>query len=172
MYNRPGRDVSRETVRRHLTGSLSAAHAVAWLVSLLLGVFFLAAGINKFGSSGVVFRYLEYNSGFSWVHPAVQRMTGVVEMIAGVLLFTKKTRLAGAGIAASIMLAALSLHLSPWLGIAIPTDLTEGAATPWTAEDFAASTSSMTFGLAVAALAVSLGLLFHDLRARRGAALA
>lgn len=46
--------------------------------------------------------------------------TGVVEIIAALLLVLPKTRRYGAMLALAITAGAISFHLSPWLGIELP----------------------------------------------------
>ena len=54
------------------------------------------------------------------------------------------------------MVGAVAFHLSPWLGVSVPTGLTEGAAAPWNADDFVATTTVAPFVLAIVTCVGSL----------------
>ena len=64
------------------------------------------------------------------------------------------------------MAGAIAFHLSPWLGVSIPTGLADGAATPWDATDFATSTTSVSFLLAIVTGLGSLALARREYRTR------
>lgn len=139
------------------------------LLTIALGLFLLSAGVAKF-TGGHVFQYIEYRSGIDLFYPFVNNLTGIAEILAGVAILYRPLRLAGSALATGLMVGAVGFHLSPWLGISIPTGLTEGAASPWDATDFTAETSSMTFVLAIVAGARSLAIVRAELRARRASA--
>jgi uncharacterized membrane protein YphA (DoxX/SURF4 family) len=118
------------------------------LLTIALGLFLISAGAAKF-TSGHVFQYIEFKSGIDLFYPFVNNLTGIAEVLAGAAILYRPTRLIGAIAAVAVMLGAIGFHLSPWLGIAIPTGLTAGAAAPWDAADFATTTSSASFVLAI-----------------------
>ena len=105
------------------------------LLTWALGLFLVSAGVAKF-TTGHVFQYIEHQSGVDLFHPYVNHLTGVAELVAGVLILIPRTRLLGGLVAAGVLVGAVGFHLSPWLGISIPTGLVDGAAAPWGAEDF------------------------------------
>lgn len=136
------------------------------ILTAALGLFLISSGLAKF-AGGHVFQYIEYQSGLDVFYPYVNHATGVAEVLAGGFILFRATRLAGSATAAGIMVGAVGFHLSPWLGISIPTGLTEGATAPWTAADFAATTSPISFVLAVVAAGGSSAILRRELRLRR-----
>lgn len=136
------------------------------ILTSALGLFLISSGLVKF-TGGHVFHYIEYQSGLDVFYPYVNHATGAAEVLAGAFIMFHATRLAGSATAAGIMVGAVGFHLSPWLGVSMPTGLDEGAAAPWTADDFSASTSPISFVLAIVAAAWSLNVLRTELRARR-----
>lgn len=139
------------------------------ILTAALGLFLISSGIAKF-AGGHVFQYIEFKSGIDIFYPYVNHATGVAEVVAGGLVLARSTRLIGAAAAAVIMTGAVAFHLSPWLGISMPTGLADGATAPWTRSDFAATTTSVTFLLAIATLARSLTIVRTELRSRRDVA--
>ncbi len=136
------------------------------LLTIALGLFLISAGVAKF-TTGHVFQYIEFKSGIDVFYPFVNNLTGIAEILAGAAILYRPTRLAGSAAAAALMIGAVAFHLSPWLGVSIPTGLTDDAASPWDAADFAASTSSMTFFLAIVTAVRSISILRSELGARR-----
>ncbi len=141
------------------------------ILTYALGLFLVSSGIAKF-AGGHVFQYIEYRSGLDIFYPYVNHATGTAEILAGVLVLFRTTRLAGAAIATFIMSGAIGFHLSPWLGVSMPTGLTDGATAPWTAADFTTSTTSVTLVLAILTALRSIKILRDELRVRREGALA
>ena len=133
------------------------------LLTVALGLFLVSAGIAKF-TTGHVFQYIEYQSGIDLFYPFVNNLTGIAEIAAGAAILYRPTRLAGSLFASALMAGAIAFHLSPWLGVSIPTGLADGAVTPWDAADFAASTTSVSFVLAIV---TGLGSLAIARRAHR-----
>lgn len=117
-------------------------------LTIALGLFLISAGIAKF-TTGHVFQYIEFKSGIDLFYPFVNNLTGIAEILAGAAILYRPTRLVGAIGVAGLMVGAIGFHLSPWLGTSIPTGLTDTAASPWDAADFAVTTSSTTFVLAI-----------------------
>ncbi len=125
------------------------------ILTYALGLFLISAGVAKF-TGGHVFQYIEHRSGIDVFYPYVNHATGAAEIVIGLLIMWPSTRRLGGLLAAGLMAGAIAFHLSPWLGISIPTGLADDAAAPWTASDFAATSTSVTFVLAIVALVRSL----------------
>ena len=136
------------------------------ILTYALGLFLISSGLAKF-AGGNVFQYIEYRSGLDVFYPYVNHATGCAEVLAGGLILFGTTRLVGSAAAAGIMVGAIGFHLSPWLGIATPTGLADGATSPWTAADFSTTTSPMSFVLAIVAAAWSTKIVRDEAHARR-----
>jgi uncharacterized membrane protein YphA (DoxX/SURF4 family) len=135
------------------------------LLTIALGLFLVSAGIAKF-TTGHVFQYIEYKSGIDLFHPFVNNLTGIAEILAGLAILYRPARLIGAVGAAALMAGAVAFHLSPWLGISIPTGFTDVAASPWDGGDFAGTTSSGTFVAAVVAAVRAAAIVRSELASR------
>lgn len=140
-------------------------HLLNRLLTIGLGLFLISAGIAKF-TTGHVFQYIEFTSGIDLFYPFVNNLTGIAEVLAGLAILSPRTRLVGALGAAGLMVGAIAFHLSPWLGISIPTGMTDGAAAPWDATDFTVSTSSASFMLAIVSAIRSASIVRTELRKR------
>ncbi|MFT6291575.1 MAG: putative membrane protein YphA (DoxX/SURF4 family) [Ilumatobacter sp.] len=136
-----------------------------------LGLFLMSSGITKF-TSGHVFQYIEFQSGLDLFYPYVNHLTGVGEILAGAFVLFRPTRLVGAALATGLMAGAIGFHLSPWLGVSMPSGLTADAMAPWTAADFTAATTSLTFFLAILTGSRSAKILRDEVRIRRARSLA
>lgn len=88
-------------------------------VAVLLGVFLIIMGVQKFGAENIIFSIIAERSGISLFEPQVRVLTGVLELIAAVLLFIPRVRPFGAILAFGLIGGAITFHLSPWLGIMI-----------------------------------------------------
>jgi uncharacterized membrane protein YphA (DoxX/SURF4 family) len=135
------------------------------ILTFALGLFLVSAGVAKF-TTGHVFQYIEYRSGIDLFYPFVNNLTGLAEILAGLAILYRPTRLIGAAGAFGLMVGAISFHLSPWLGVSIPTGLADGAASPWDAADFSAATSPGTFVLAVVSALRAASIIRAELRSR------
>ncbi|MEM7274260.1 MAG: DoxX family protein [Actinomycetota bacterium] len=135
------------------------------LLTIALGLFLVSAGVAKF-TTGHVFQYIEFKSGIDLFHPFVNNLTGVAEILAGVAILVRPTRLIGAAGATALMIGAIAFHLSPWLGTSIPTGLADGAASPWDAADFTTTMSSTTFALAIVSAVRAASIVRTELRSR------
>ena len=138
------------------------------LVTIALGLFLVSAGVAKF-TTGHVFQYIEFKSGIDLFYPFVNNLTGIAEILAGAAILYRPTRLIGAVAAIGLMIGAIGFHLSPWLGTSIPTGLLDDAASPWDAADFATTTSSGTFVLAIISAIRAASIVRTELKARHGA---
>ncbi len=76
----------------------------------------LFMGSQKFGTDNYIFQMIAQNSGISFFEPAFRMFTGVLEVLAGLMMFLPRTRGAGAVLASAIVSGAVVFHLSPWLG--------------------------------------------------------
>jgi len=135
------------------------------ILTYALGLFLISSGIAKF-TGGHVFQYIEHRSGLDVFYPYVNHATGVAEVLVGLLLLVPATRLVGALGAAGILVGAIGFHLSPWLGISMPTGTVDGAAAPWTDADFVDGTTSVTFLLAIVTFARALSIVRTERRRR------
>lgn len=135
------------------------------LLTIALGLFLISAGIAKF-TTGHVFQYVEFKSGIDLFYPFVNNLTGIAEILAGAAILYRPTRLLGAAGAVALMVGAIGFHLSPWLGTSIPTGLVDDAASPWNAADFATTTGSMTFVLAIVSAVRAGSIVRTELRHR------
>lgn len=90
-------------------------------LSILIAVGLAFFGLQKFGAENVVFETLATRSGISLFEPGIRIATGLAEIGAALLLVLPRTRLLGALAAVGIVGGAIVFHLSPWLGINVPT---------------------------------------------------
>jgi hypothetical protein len=86
-------------------------------MAVLLGVFFILMGVQKFGSENVIFATITAKSEIALFEPAVRMLVGSAELIAAVLLILPATRFLGALLGLGLLFGAVGFHLSPWLGI-------------------------------------------------------
>ena len=90
-------------------------------LSLFLALGFIFFGVQKFGAENIVFETIAERSGFSFFEPFVRMFTGIAELAVALLLLIPRTRFLGALGGAGLLLGAIGFHLSPWLGINVPT---------------------------------------------------
>lgn len=92
-----------------------------WVLGLALAAFFIYMGQFKFyPGANPVFTKIAAESGISLFEPIVRMLTGVAEIVCGLLLILPRTRLLGALLGFCILLGAIGFHFSPWLGIDVP----------------------------------------------------
>ncbi len=103
-----------------------------WLhmgLTVLLAVFMVFMGIQKFGAVNPVFQYIAEQSGIGLFEPVVRIATGMAEVLAAALLiaglFVASVRSFGGMLSAAIIGGAILFHLSPWLGISAPVAFDE-----------------------------------------------
>jgi len=94
---------------------------IATGLSILLALGLAFFGVQKFGAENIVFETLASRSGISLFEPGVRIATGIAEIGTALLLLLPRTRLFGALAAVGIVGGAIVFHLSPWLGINVPT---------------------------------------------------
>ncbi|ASJ73551.1 hypothetical protein [Granulosicoccus antarcticus] len=83
-------------------------------IALLAAMLFM--GLQKFGADNYIFATIAQKSGFAFFEPGFRMFSGVLEVLAGILMFHPRTRGAGAVLASGIVAGAVVFHLSPWLG--------------------------------------------------------
>lgn len=92
---------------------------MTWLKTLLaiaLAAAMLFMGMQKFGADNYIFETIAQKSGFAFFEPGFRMFSGVLEVLAGLMMFHPRTRGAGATIASGVVAGAVVFHLSPWLG--------------------------------------------------------
>lgn len=90
-------------------------------LSLALTAGFIFFGAQKSGAENIVFETIAERSGLPIFEPYVRWFTGVAELAIALLLLIPRTRFLGALGGAGLLLGAIGFHLSPWLGINVPT---------------------------------------------------
>jgi len=106
----------------------------SWALALFLAAMLLwIADQTLFPNEGrnVVFPTLAEKSGYYLFEPTGRYVVSLLEVIAAFLMILPWTRRIGAGLAILVTAAAVGAHLTPWLGIQVPTSMTpiaEGAA--------------------------------------------
>jgi uncharacterized membrane protein YphA (DoxX/SURF4 family) len=111
-------------------------HLISWALALFLIAMFIQANfaplpdpqegsIKLFDAPGqnIVFQTIADRSGVSLFEPAGRFVIAVVELIAAFFLLLPVTRRFGAVLAALVCGAAITFHLSPWLGRDVPLSL-------------------------------------------------
>lgn len=84
-----------------------------------------------------VFGLVAVRSHIAFFEPWARYATALAELVAIGLVLWPKTRMRGAMLALAISVAAIAMHLSPWLGIAVPSAdaVASVAGRGWTAEE-------------------------------------
>lgn len=94
---------------------------ISLALSIVLAIGFIFFGVQKFGAENIVFETIAQRSGFSFFEPYVRIFTGLAEISIALLLLIPRTRLLGSLGGVGLLLGAIGFHLSPWLGINVPT---------------------------------------------------
>lgn len=150
----------------------SIQHFFSWALALFLIAMFVQstfhplpnppAGQVKFfdlAGENIVFQTIAERSRYDIFEPTGRVLTGILEVLAALLLFLPFTRRAGAFLSSLILFGAIGLHVSPWLGREVPLSLAVGE----TATDGGA-----LFSLAIAMLVASLLIMaVHPRRMRQ-----
>ena len=122
-------------------------------LTVLLAVFMLFMGAQKFGAATPVFQYIAEQSGIGLFEPVLRIATGVAEVLAAALLlaglFVGAIRSCGGMLSAGSIGGAIGFHLSPWLGISAPVAFDENG-------DYVHS--PMLFGMAVVFFLIALAV--------------
>jgi len=117
--------------------------------AVLLAVFLIFMGMQKFGAENIIFATIAERSGIPLFEPVIRMLTGVLEIIAAVLLLIPSVRPLGALLSLGLIGGAIVFHLSPWLGIMV--SIAPGQpATP------------MLFSMAVTSFVVTCFVLFQN----------
>ncbi len=140
-----------------------------WGLSIVVGLFLLAFGAMKFTGGAHIFQYIEYNAAALGVpasglfFPLVNWATGALEIIAGLLVLAPMTRRLGTAVALLPFAGAFVFHISPLLGINVPTGFSDpapaealAAGGPFARGDFAEATTPMLFVMASVMLLVAI----------------
>ena len=90
--------------------------------AIALAAAMLFMGMQKFGAENFIFTTIAQNSGIAFFEPAFRMFSGVLELLAGLLMFHPRTRGAGAILSSGIVAGAVVFHLSPWLGTKLPME--------------------------------------------------
>lgn len=90
-----------------------------WAMAFILAAFFVFMGAQKFGAENIIFATIAQKSGIGFFEPYVRMFTGVMEIIAALLLVLPQTRIKGALLCLMLLVGAIGFHLSPWLGISV-----------------------------------------------------
>jgi len=92
------------------------------ILPLALGAGFLFFGAQKFGATNPVFEIIADRSEINLFEPTIRYLTGIGEILAGILLLLPRdiTRKAGSLLGLAILVGAIGFHISPWLGINVP----------------------------------------------------
>ena len=121
----------------------------SWVLALFLAVMFLLIADQTLfppsAAKNVVFPLLAEKSGIALWEPTGRFVTGVLDVLTALLLLVWWTRRLGAFLALLIAGGAAALHLSPWLGTAIPVEFGS-----------AQTDGGQLFNLALALLAASV----------------
>lgn len=148
-------------------------HLASWVLALFLVAVFVQATVHplpnppvgsvKFfdlAGENIVFETLARKSGYAIFEPTGRVVVGILELLTAVLLLLPFTRRFGAFVATLILLGAIMLHMSDWLGREIPLSLAPGE----TATD-----GGMLFALVIAmAVASIMIIIVHPGRKRVG----
>ena len=106
--------------------------------AVVLALFMIFMGIQKFAGHNPVFSYLAVSTGLGLFAPVAQHLTGAAEIAAGALLlggfFKPFLRGLGALLSLAVIGGAIVFHLTPWLGVVAPVAFVEGAAPPFDLE--------------------------------------
>jgi len=125
------------------------SQVIKHLPALLLAAFLVMMGAQKFGAENIIFTTIAERSGIALFEPGVRMLTGILEIVAALLLIVPKLRSLGALLSFGLIGGAILFHLSPWLGIKV--SLEPGA--PATA---------MLFSMAVASFLLTCFVLFQN----------
>lgn len=140
-----------------------------WGLALGVGGFLLFMGFTKFTGGAHIFPYIEYKAAGLGVpfaelaFPLGNLATGVLEMLAGVLVILPMTRRIGAPLAVLPFLGAVGFHLSPFLGVSTPAGYADprpadvlATGGPFAASDFSPEMTTALFMLAAAGLLAAI----------------
>lgn len=122
---------------------------VKHIFAIALAAAMLYMGAQKFGTDNFIFTTISENTHIAFFEPNFRLITGVLEIVAGLLMFHPKSRALGAAVATSVVVGAVGFHLSPALGIKVAL---EPGAEP----------TYLLFSMAIVFLVLSLANLFFN----------
>jgi hypothetical protein len=95
---------------------------LCWALTLVLSALLLTVSLQYLlgPTPNAVFGLLAARSGHALFEPDARYLTAGLQLLAVVLLLWPRTRFIGAGLAVAVALAAIVIHLTPWLGINLP----------------------------------------------------
>ena len=93
--------------RRVIRNDTKAAHVTAWTLQVFLGVAFLFFGTMKLGGAEKMVQLFQTIGFGQWL----RYVTGTVEFVSAILLFTPPTAAVGAFLLASTMAGAILTHI-------------------------------------------------------------
>lgn len=142
---------------------------VKWVLALGVGGFLLMMGITKFTGGAHIFPYIEFNATgmglplAGLAYPLGNYATGLLEVVAGVMVILPMTRRIGAPLSVLPFLGAVIFHLSPLLGVSTPAAYADpkpvealSAGGPFAASDFSPEMTTALFMLALAGLIAAI----------------
>ncbi|MEM6414276.1 MAG: hypothetical protein AAF720_06415 [Pseudomonadota bacterium] len=152
---------------------------IKWSLALVIGAVLIFFGVMKFTGGAHIFPYIEYKATAanlplaSLFFPFVNYATGLLEIVAGLLLIIPASRVLGAVISILPFLGAVTFHVSPFLGIVTPDSYSDprpiaalSAGGPFTVSDFSSTSSASLFTIASAMLVLSIINVFIQRRFR------
>ncbi|ATQ41959.1 hypothetical protein [Caulobacter mirabilis] len=151
---------------------------LSWTFGLMLAVLLFGTGIYKFvgPDPNPVFGLIAARSGIGIFEPWLRYATGVVELIAVLMVLWPATRMRGAQLGLLVALGAIVFHLTPWLGIQVPRlpELSAALAEGRTAAQIAAmnlpTDKGAMFLLALAIAGVAIASYFTEKAKQRASA--
>lgn len=95
---------------------------LSWALGITLAVLLLIVADQALSGStpNAIFGMIALRSGIHAAEPYGRYAVTVLQLLAVVLVIIPKTRTPGAALALVLSLAAVVLHLSPWLGVNLP----------------------------------------------------
>ena len=83
---------------------------IKWGIALLLSIFFIFMGVQKFGSENMIFTTIAAKSGIGLIEPTACIFVGVAELITAVLLLISAAGFSGALLELGIHSGAIGFH--------------------------------------------------------------
>lgn len=95
---------------------------LSWALAITLAALLLFVAYQQlFGPTpNPVFGLVAVRSGIAVFEPWARYATALAELVAAGLVLWPRLRAQGAMLALAVTVAAIAIHLSPWLGIAVP----------------------------------------------------
>ncbi len=93
---------------------------ISWSLAIVLALFLIFMGAQKFTDPNAVFSYIAVTTGINAFEPWVRRFIGAAEIVSALLLLWPPVRRFGLLLALVVLCGAIGFHLSPFLGINAP----------------------------------------------------